>query len=127
MKIKIRRPVEHDVHFKYICPNKSCQDEHWLSLKEAQTKKFKIVCDYCGTIFAPKTIDNITINFLQNETNNNNKAVEVNLDKDLLVKATHSMISYGFTKQEAKKLIDYAAQKNPSFTCSQLGQLSLMK
>ena len=63
-KKKTERPIEIDAHLKYKCPNDSCGYFHWLSLQEAQTKNFKIVCD-CGNVFKPKRIKTLEIIFEQ--------------------------------------------------------------
>lgn len=54
------KPISADYYLKYICPKKSCKNEHWLSYKEAKVKGFKIVCD-CGKIYSPLPIAKIKI------------------------------------------------------------------
>lgn len=54
------KPISADYYLKYICPKKTCKNEHWLSYKEAKVKGFKIVCD-CGKIYSPLPIAKIKI------------------------------------------------------------------
>lgn len=61
MKIKSltnQKPIEIDASFKYVCPQ--CQLDHWLFLREAKTKNYKVVCE-CGQIFKPKPIKKLKI------------------------------------------------------------------
>lgn len=41
------RPIDADVHLKYICS--VCQYELWVSLAQASTPSFLLVCDSCNT------------------------------------------------------------------------------
>lgn len=60
-------PIEIDAHFKYRCPNPKCGLDNWISLKEAQTKGFVIVC-YCEQVFTPQRIKSIDIVYRQDST-----------------------------------------------------------
>lgn len=140
LKIKNVKPIEIDAHFKYRCPK--CGWDHWISLKEAKTKNFKIVCD-CNTSFKPKQIKNISIEYCiknksskltptsqdsiqSNITSINNTQSETKievvekpvirnlLDKEILDKCSKLLISYGFTSNEAKTLINQAYEKTNS-------------
>ena len=112
--IKNQIPIDSDVHCKYRCPSSDCNIVHWLSLKETQTKNFKIVCE-CGTIFQPKRIKKIKICFLkrmkkQEEASINTveeKEIDTkcNIDVEILNKASDILCVYGFTKTEAEDLI----------------------
>ena len=59
---KNQKPTEIDVYLKYVCPKNNCTNDHWLSLKEAKVKNFKIVCD-SGCVFSPKPINKIKISY----------------------------------------------------------------
>lgn len=120
-KIKTKiKPIELDAHLRYKCPNHNCGYDHWLSLKETQTKNFRVVCD-CGFIFKPKRIkflktiyikhkqikqssvvDKPTQEKLEEKTLSNIKP----LDKSILDDCVKIMIGYGFTKSESVELIN---------------------
>ena len=110
---KNQKPIDTDAHFKYRCPDKDCGVDHWISLKQSQTKKFKIVCD-CGTILLPKRISRIkitysTVNKKPIETPVSN--IEIAIPVDILDSCANLLIGYGFTKDEAVNLITNAYEK----------------
>ena len=124
IKNKIQKPIDIEAHLKYRCPE--CGYDYWISLAEAQTKNFKIVCD-CKTVFRPKRIKKIKILFESKipKQSNSNKPVDTTQDtstknKQEIVKVEQPtrtisnslrdkcvavLITYGFTKNEAKELI----------------------
>ena len=121
-KKKLQKPIEHDIHLKYIC--KKCGLPHWLSFKEASTKNFKVVCD-CGYVFGVKRILDFKLKFVQEtelKTNNiiheSEKTDHQTISKDLLDKAIGVLIPYGFTQKEANELIikSYAHCPNNEIT-----------
>jgi hypothetical protein len=102
-----QKPIEYNISFRYICPNTDCNYDHWIFLREAQTKGFKIVCE-CNTVFKVKTIDNIKI--LYSKTKTKNKINQENGSSDIVPIDTMQLCvtileGYGFEKTEAKKLI----------------------
>lgn len=102
-----QKPIEYNISFRYICPNTDCNYDHWIFLREAQTKGFKIVCE-CNTVFKVKTIDNIKI--LYSKTKTKNKINQENGSSDIVpIDTMQSCVTilegYGFEKTEAKKLI----------------------
>lgn len=123
MKTKFRKnqkPIEIDAHFKYRCPQSSCGFDHWLSLKQCQTKGFKVVCD-CGYVFKPKRISKIKIVYADiqlipktekpPETEKTIEKPKIPVDfKNSCVKL---LVSYGFTKDESVSLCEKAFEKNP--------------
>jgi len=110
---KIQKPIDLDCHFKYRCHNKNCINTFWLSLAEAQTKNFKIVCDCCGVIFYPKRIKKIKIIYPDQQDNNSKPTQKQEIVKDEQVSATESlyskcidmMIQYGFSYDESVCLV----------------------
>lgn len=54
------RPIDSDVHLKYRCTE--CSIEHWLSLRQAQTTGFIIVCE-CNNVFKVKPVDKIVVKY----------------------------------------------------------------
>jgi hypothetical protein len=116
--LKNQKPIDVDAHFKYRCPKTDCGFDHWLSLKESQTKGFKIVCD-CGLVFRPKRIQKIEIVFSQPKPLAKVKQEEVatkeksEMGLDLLADCAKVLIGYGFTDSEAKSLCKKAFEKNP--------------
>lgn len=112
MKIKtkkILKPIDVDVSLKYTCPNNDCKFDHWLFLREAQAKNFKIVCE-CGTIFKPKRIQKIEIVYA------NQESVKETVDKpkgsgkikkypEFVSRAVNMVVSFGYPKKDAQDKI----------------------
>jgi hypothetical protein len=130
------KPIDIDAHFKYVCPNVDCGNIHWLSLLEAKTNNFKIVC-YCGTISKPRTIKNVNIEYaevesakidIKDEVTNkqeHRKVVRLELSLDLLQKCVKTLVTYGFTEQESNTLIRYSFDQKPTQNVSDLIKLAL--
>lgn len=117
---KNQKPIEYDIHLKYRCPNSNCEQIHWLSLLEAKTKNFKVVCD-CGCVFKPKQIDNIKLLYTKASNKIKEKKTDNHtIDKHLLLKTTQILIGYGFTQQEANDLIVKTYNKSPTTDCGTL-------
>jgi hypothetical protein len=119
-KKKNQKPIEIDAHFKYRCPKSNCGFDHWLSLKECQTKGFKVVCD-CGYIFKPKRISKIKIVYEDiqqipkiEKISELEKVVEKpKIPVDFQKSCVNLLVGYGFTKDEAIGLCEKAFEKNP--------------
>lgn len=104
------KPVDIDLHLKYLCPN--CGAIVWLSLKETQTPRYISVCDICNNSFKVKTIDKITIKYqelkkTQQETQQK-QPVKTLLNPEIKEKAITALVSYGFTKTESTELLQDA-------------------
>lgn len=121
MTKKNQKPIEIDAHFRYRCPSRKCGYDHWLSLKETQTKNFKVVCD-CGKIFKPKRIQKIklifektTITKTSNQTTEQipDKPTTITVPVDIKNSCARLLIGYGFTKEETLLLIEKAYTKHP--------------
>lgn len=125
---KNQKPIEIDAQFRFKCPDVNCGYDYWLSLKQCQTKNFKIVCD-CGIVFKPKKIVKIKILYSKNTNpktqktvNENNKQSSQILKKepnrieitssyrDIIVK---KLEKYGFTESECVSLATKAYSINP--------------
>lgn len=110
-----QKQIDTDAHFKYRCP--SCPYDFWISINEAKTKNFKIVCD-CGTIFSPQRIKKIKVIYWED-----NKKIEEStivekpkiseIPVELLEKCTKTLITYGFTKDESHDILKQAYIQNP--------------
>lgn len=105
-KLKIQKPTNLEVSLKYICPNINCRFDHWLFLREAQAKNFKIVCD-CGTIFKPKRIKNIEIVYAVKESiektvDEQESSVTIDEHPDCVRRAINIMVSLGYSKEDAQ-------------------------
>lgn len=117
---KNQKPIDVEASFKYVCPNPKCGFDHWISLKEAKTKEFKIVCD-CNFVFSPKRIKKIKIAYCDDKNKIIDKtsvpvpvAEKIHYISDaLLSKASAVMIGFGFTKSESKNLIAEYYKKEP--------------
>lgn len=114
--MKNQKPIEIDAHFKYRCPKSSCGYDHWLSLKETQTKNFKIVCD-CGYVFRSKQIKKLKIVFCDTEIAPGKETPAViekpKIPIDLSDGSVRLLVGYGFTKEEASTLVEEAYYRNP--------------
>jgi hypothetical protein len=133
--LKNQKPIDIDLHIKYACPNKDCGYHHWLSLKETQTKNFKVVCD-CALVFKPKRIKTIKITYASS-VSKTTKRKEVTkssaIDNDdksipsyLLEKSIKILVGYGFDKDEAEKLLKDSYSKNPELDCGKLVKNTLV-
>ena len=132
-------PVDTDIHVKYLCPNKKCLTICWLTLKETQTKNFKVICDYCDTVFRPKRIKNVQIKFVEQEKGSNSKrnkteeeTEETNPKKEeeeedycFLKDAKNTLIKFGFRKEEADDMIDSAYEECKIKNAATLVKISL--
>lgn len=122
------RPTELNVHLKYVCP--ACSIEHWLSLEEAKTKGYLIVCD-CNAILRVKLIDLLKVKFYRKQkstkTVESEKIVETSkIDVDLLSKCCTILVGYGYDKSEIEKLIIKTYQSNPTTDIKTLVKNTLM-
>lgn len=106
---KHQKPIDADIHFKYKCPDVNCSCLHWLSLKETQTKNFKIVCD-CGLVFKPKQIQKIKV--LYSKSIKKTKTIPA----ELLEKTIKILTKYGFTSNEITHLCTTHYTKSNSET-----------
>lgn len=129
-KIKNQKPISLDVHLKYRCPNRDCGYEHWLSLLETQTKNFKVVCE-CGILFKPKVIDNIKIIYKKKKKEQEQpKPIEKTtsqLNTQLINQAALSLVSLGFSKEEAIDLLQKTYIKQPIDDLSLLIKQTLLE
>ena len=102
------KPIDIDLHLKYLCPN--CGAICWLSLRESKTVGYINVCDICHDTFKVKTIHKIIIQYKNNKSVG--KAIEKNqktsiiFDPDTRLKSISSLVGYGFTQKEASELVD---------------------
>lgn len=108
-KLKNQKPIDIDVSLKYICPNANCKFHHWLFLREAQTKNFKIVCD-CGTIFKPKRIQNIEIVYAIKESvkkpvDESDSSAKIDQSPEYVRRAINIMVSLGYSKEDAQSQV----------------------
>lgn len=126
--MKFQKPIKTDASFLYICPNDNCNIEHWIYLREAKIKNFKVVC-YCGTVFKVKQILSITINYeqiksnIQQDTKTTNTIISLPIDME--EKCVKLLTEYGFTNNEAKELLLRAYNKNQTSSPAELIKLSL--
>lgn len=105
-KLKNQKPIEVDASFKYKCPSESCGNEHWLFLRQAKVKNFKIVCE-CGTIFKPKQIKNIEVVYSIKESLEKRVDEPVFSDTideppEYVSRAINIMVSLGYSKKDAQ-------------------------
>jgi hypothetical protein len=121
MKISNQKPIEYDVHLKYLC--KKCSQIHWLSLKESSTKHFKVVCD-CGNVFGVKRTSRIKILYSKvAKTSTTTKSPPI--PDSLLSQGIGVLLSYGFTKKEASELLEKTYMLHPTQDIASLVKESL--
>lgn len=111
IKMKKIKPVDIDLHLKYLCPN--CGAICWLSLRETKTVGYISVCDICHDTFKVKTIDKITIQYKHNKKQiekpiEKNEKTTIIFDPDTRLKSVDSLVKYGFTNKEASELVQDA-------------------
>lgn len=118
---KNQKPIDTEASFNYVCPNPGCGFNYWISLKEAKTKEFKIVCD-CNFVFSPKRIKKIKIAYYDDNENKTTEKISVPvkmaetthyISDILLSKASTVMRGFGFTKSESENLIIGFYKKEP--------------
>jgi len=117
------KPKEADIHLKYICHD--CGSEHWISLKENQTPKYKIVCYSCDVIIMPKRIDSINFKFVKDNKTKKEKKVKTQPKKDdssldIIQRCAITLVSYGFEKEEARTLAEKTHIKYNTDSVSEL-------
>lgn len=131
IKKKNQKPIEIDAQFRYICTNPDCRFDYWLTLKQCQTKNFKIVCD-CGNIFKPKQILKVNIVYKKSATkilvqNDSHKESvhqpmaifeeseneQESIPEYLKTTSISILCKYGFTESESENLVTKGFQKNP--------------
>jgi len=136
-KRKIQRiePAGHDIALKYVCPNPSCLFIHWTSLRESQTKNFKMVCD-CGNVFIAKRIRDVTINYVCDEKKKEvdslpiaespaDTTIEDADDLHFLEEAQKTLVKFGFAEREAEYMIFKEYEKSGSTNPATLVKMSL--
>lgn len=104
-----------DAYIKYICPNKNCNEHHWISLKESKIKNYKIVCEVCDIVFSPKTVKKLKIIYDENNTKNKTEKKHEIKKKDvpisLLNDTAKLLFDFGFTLNESIELINISYQE----------------
>lgn len=96
-----QKPTELDVSLKYSCPY--CKLDHWLFLREARIKNYKVVCE-CGTVFKPKRISKLRIVYHKRRS----KAQSQKLPLDTINKCVKILVGYGFDAKESKHNLEKA-------------------
>jgi hypothetical protein len=140
--IKNLKPINTDIHLQYKCP--TCDINHWISLREASTRGFIIVCE-CNSILKPKLIDDIKFKYKQKIKVQTPISTDINLvvsepmesaktefnqevastepsvimadpPQDLFNACVPALTGYGFTSSEAKQLIYDTYQKQKTYS-----------
>lgn len=116
-KIKNLKPVECVADLRYRCTK--CGLDHWVSLKEAKTKDFIIVCD-CDTLLKVKQIQTINVVYVDTPPPQIKHTAPViatvrKTDDKIISQACAVLSSYGFTRQEAIEMTTKYTEKE-SFT-----------
>ena len=112
MKTKYHEPSGADVYLKYVCPNGDCLDVQWVTLRESQTKNYKIVCDCCGNVYRPKRVKNISVQFFDEPQKPPPSETLSQPDLRFLKEAKKTLEAFGFTKIEAEEMIEAEYHKS---------------
>lgn len=112
-KYKNIDPSEVDSSLKYICPN--CSNIHWISLREAKTKNFKIVCE-CDSIIIPKQIKKIKAIFPKKNIKNKKESAKIvippvpkqDIPTDILNQCIETLNNFGYEEDCIKKMLPQA-------------------
>lgn len=134
-KKKNLKPIDMSLSLIYRCPN--CSNQHWLSLNQAKTKKFIVVCD-CGHVFKVKPVHDIKIIYQKSVKNNkpivNNTNIQSNptktvvtIPQQLVDACTQVLKNYGFTSSECIPLITDCYNSNPKHTAAEIIKLCISK
>lgn len=130
-KIKNLKPIEYDIHLKYLC---RCGEHHWLSFDEASEKDFIIVCG-CNSLLKVKPLSGIVVKYKENKKSkkidhttkqkellfnhsNNEKKDIINdktqkeLPENLINTCSNLLVTFGYSKREAIDLIKDFYSKN---------------
>lgn len=121
-KINNVEPHKLDAQLLYICPDTECRMEHWLSNKEVKTPGFMVVCEYCDTVFTPRLVKSISVNFVEEKPQEpiKQKVKEEAPKNNFLQEAKATLTQFGFTKQEAEEMIETEYKKTNSKSPVQL-------
>lgn len=119
------KPIEIDANLKYRCPK--CGLDHWIFLREAKTKNFKIVCD-CNYIIRPKQVLKIKLLHGTKPLKKNTKTIptqeQPNTDKDIpqniLDQTVKNLIGFGFVEHEAVQIVRDYYKSNPTNSVANL-------
>lgn len=118
MKIKkSQKPTDIEASLKYICPQ--CFLSHWIFLREARIKNYKIVCD-CGTILKPKRISELDIVYAKKESKSS-----PSIPDHILNKCSRILVDHGFSRAESLEFINKAYDTTKSTDISDLIKTSI--
>lgn len=92
-------PCGFDASLKYKCPK--CGDDYWVTLQEAKTPGYIVVC-FCGGIIHVKTISSVKLNI---KYSNNLEVGGHRLTRDQ-VRVIGMLRAAGYKSGEAKALVE---------------------
>lgn len=121
--IKNQKPHSIEANLKYLCPNPECGLDHWLSLREVQTPKYRVVCE-CGQVFRPKLISELKIVYSQIKKK---PEIKQEICENILNKVVVALEPYGFSQHESSELVKKAYAKNPTNNIGLLIKNSLLE
>lgn len=136
-KKKNLKPIDMSVSLIYRCP--SCSNQHWLSLNQAKTKKFIVVCD-CNHVFKVKPVRSLKVIYqksdkitkVENSSKVSTETIEAKpvvaqIPQQLLDSCTQILKQYGFTSSECSTLITDCYNSNPKYTAAEIIKLCISK
>lgn len=118
------KPVNHDMYLEYRCPE--CQASHWLTLKESQTKGFKVVC-ICDHVFQVKRIEDIKILYVSKKQQDNSKDTIINNTLDIYHKCIKVLEQYSFSEEEMRDIVKETVSMNQQASLVDMVKLCIAK
>ena len=112
------KPSKVDISFTYIC--QGCGEDHWVTLKENQTKDFMIVCNSCDTVMYTTPLSKISLRYAKEEKEQIKPEPSVKQESSLIERCAKSLVYYGFDKLEAITMATEACSK---YDTSDIGEL----
>jgi len=148
MMRKTLKPIGIDAHFKYACPG--CGIHHWASLKEVKVQGFIIVCD-CEESFGLENISGLDIKYQEEPAETTKETIKEKrieekrikaknraeiqkeiskvekktLPLDIFEKSAKMLVSFGYTKGEAKQMLKNAFEKHQTTEIDALVKYSI--
>lgn len=98
---KQTKPSEININLKYVCAG--CGSHHWVSLDDIQNPNHKIICYYCDISIEIEPIHKISVIYKIDQLKKEKQKQKFD-SLDIIDRCAITLVSYGFSKEEAKNL-----------------------
>lgn len=115
--MRLQKPTEYDISFKYIC--EKCGNSHWLFLRETQANGFMVVCE-CGEVFNVHQIDHIDIVYSKESVESDEVEALVEICDPIVESAVNTIVSFGYDRTDATSMVSRATEMNTFVDSSSL-------